>query len=230
MTKDELIAHLLASGDDGRAYLKRYTPEFVEESLAVFANMLGVYIAFTEDSSEPIDIAGRRIAVYTDVLWCRLRTWSIVECDMLAWVTRTLMETYFWATFVTASSENAQTFISDAEVEQRELFEVFLKQQGDYSDVGHRAIRALVETTPSERKHLKPRDQDDPLLYKECSKYVHVSAWLINDYEHRMKDEYSRLSFVAFSLRYFAAVTRLLVTSNAETKPLLDDDADVTVV
>jgi hypothetical protein len=66
MTFDELIAHLNASGAEGLKHLERYTPEFVDESLGELATIMGFYIALTKDDSlSPIDVAGRRIAVYT---------------------------------------------------------------------------------------------------------------------------------------------------------------------
>ena len=45
----------------------------------------------------------------------------------------------------------------------------------------------------------------DSLLWKECCKYVHATAWLVNGYERRMKDEYVRRMIIAFGLHYAAS-------------------------
>jgi hypothetical protein len=86
MEWDELIASLMAAGDEGRKYLARYTLEFVRESLNELSTMLGLYLGSMEDEpSVPMLLAGKRVAVYMDLLWRRLRDWSTVECDYLAW-------------------------------------------------------------------------------------------------------------------------------------------------
>lgn len=217
MTWRELIDSLSARGAEGREYLERYTPPFVRESLACLATLLGSYIAFTEDGASPIDVAGRRIAVYVDLLWKRLSQWETADSDLLAWTTRNLLEVAFWTRFVTESVDNAQAFISQADIDQKELFCAFLEQQGDPTDMGHAAVAALAASVHGKRTQVRATNTADPLLYKECSKYVHVTAWLINNYDRRMNDDYMRLTFVAFSLSHLVAITTMLLESNAAT-------------
>jgi hypothetical protein len=216
-----LIDSLNAREVEGRRYLERYTPAFVRESLASLAPLLGMYIAFTasagESGASPIDTAGRRIGVYVDLLWKRLSDWEAADIDLLAWTTRNLLEATFWARFVTESVDNARTFLSQDEIDQKELFEAFLERQGDLTDIGHAAVAALVASVPGKRVPMRGTDTDDPLLYKECSKFIHVSAWLINNFDRHMNDDYTRLTFIAFSLSYVVAITRMLLESNAET-------------
>lgn len=218
MTWQELIDNLNARGIEGREFLDRYTPVFVRESLACLATLLGSYIAFTdEDGASPIDVAGRRIAVYVDLLWNRLSQWETADCDLLAWTTRNLFEAAFWARFVTDSVDNAQAFMSQADIDQKELFAAFLEQQGDLTDMSHAAIAALAASVPGKRIQVRATDTADPLLYKECPKYIHVTAWVINNYARRMNDDYTRLTFVAFSLSQLVAITTMLLESNSAT-------------
>ena len=230
MTYQELIDHLNASGEEGREYLKRYTPEFVQDSLSFLAKLGGLYIAFTDENSQlPTDIAGRRIAIYMDVLWRRMREWETADLDFLAWTVRNLLELHFWTQFIAEKPENATAFIQEAEIDQRELFDVFLKQQGDFSDIGHCAMRVLVrDVLPAGRpRKILNADVDNPLLYKECCKYVHVTSWLLNGYDRHMKDDYMRHSLIAFGLKYAAAITTILIISNPETAPLIEESRSV---
>jgi hypothetical protein len=226
MTWQELLDHLNASGEEGREYLRRYTPQFVQGGLLSLAKLLGLYIAFTDEKSQsPTDIAGRRIAIYMDLLWRRLRSWETADLDLLVWTMRNLLELHFWTGFIAEAPENARAFIQEADIDQRELFEVFLKQQGDLRDIGPCAIQVLVNDAPAG----KPRKVQvaDPILWKECCKYVHVTAWLLNDYDRHMKDEDMRHKIIAFALHYAAAITRILIISNPDTESLLQQSNSV---
>jgi len=226
MTWQELIDNLIASSEEGSKHLARYTPTFVQDGLRMLAKPLGLYIAFTEEHSlSPTDIAGRRIAIYMDLLWRRLREWETADLDFLMWTMRNLLELHFWTQFVTAAPENAAAFIREAEIDQRELFKVFLKELGDFSDIGHCAIQVLVNEAPAGIR--QKVDPADGILWKECCKYVHVTSWLLNDYDRHMKDMYMRRKMIAFGLHYATAITRTLIASNPDTKPLLEEGNSV---
>jgi hypothetical protein len=101
MTWQELLDHLSTREMESRKTLDRYTPEFVQEALGFLAKLLAIYIALTEDAnSSPLDVAGRRIGVYLDLLWKRLSEWEKTETDLLAWTTRNLLEVHFWTQFI----------------------------------------------------------------------------------------------------------------------------------
>jgi hypothetical protein len=220
MTWQELIDHLNASGKEGREYLKRYSPAFVHDGLSSLARLLGLYIAFTDENSRaPTDIAGRRIAVYLDLLWRRLRDWETADLDFLVWTMRNLLELHFWTKYVTETPENAAAFIHESEIDQRELFEVFLKELGDFSDIGHSAIRVLASDAQGGKR--QKVSVEDPILWKECCKYAHPTPWLLNGYHRHMNDDYMRHQVIAFGLHYMAAVTRILILSNPNTESLL---------
>ena len=228
MTWQELIDHLNAKGEEGREHLKRYAPEFVQDGLSFLAKLLGLYIAFTENSESPRDIAGRRIAVYMDLLWRRLKGWETADLDCLAWTIRNLLELHLWTQFVAEKPENATAFIQEADIDQRELFKAFLGQQGDFRDIGHCAIQVLVDEAPDgKRRNIAGAQTQNPLLYKECSKYVHVTAWLLNGYDRHMKDEYMRQRLIAFALHYYTAITTILLLSNSDTAPLFEESNSV---
>jgi hypothetical protein len=219
ITWQELLDHLSTREIESRKTFDRYTPEFVQEALGFLAKLLAMYIALTENAnSSPLDVAGRRIGVYLDLLWKRLSGWEKAETDLLAWTTRNLLEVHFWTQFITQSAANAQEFISEADIDQRELFEVYLRQQGNLTDIGDAAIRALADLTPGKRERI---GTPDPLLYKECSKYVHVTSWIVNGYDRHIKDDYARLKFIAFSLHYFTIIVKMLLESNSETRTIL---------
>jgi len=85
-------------------------------------------------------------------------------------------------------------------------------------------IEALAEGISGKRVSI---ETEDKLLFKECSKYIHPSAWLIADCELRMNDRYSRYKFLAFSLHYLSQITTLLMRSHPETQFLLTDEERV---
>ncbi len=159
-----------------------------------------------------------------NLLWRRLRAWETLDLDFLAWTTRNLLEVHYWAQFITAASENAAAFMGKAEAEQGELFRRFLEQMGDSSNIDRFAMRALADQTPGKHSHFTT---SDPLLFMECSKYVHVSAWLLNGYDRHMEDDYMRHQLIAFSLHYASAITRLLIRSNSQTKSLLAESQSI---
>lgn len=221
MTLEELRQHCQARTAEGLAYLERYTPTFVADALACLATPLGTYIAFTDSADvSAIDVAGHRIAVYANLLWARLSKWQTVECDLLAWTTRNVLETHLWARFATSSEENAKAFISEADIDQKELFNAFL-QQGDPRDIGHAVVSVLADRIGGKRTAVRAENTDDPLLHKQCSKYVHATAWIINGFDRHMNDEYVRRQLVAFSLHHLAEITRSLLESSHETVGIL---------
>jgi hypothetical protein len=63
----------------------------------------------------------------------------------------------------------------------------------------------------------------DERLYKECSKYVHPSSWLINSLDNRLTDEQARKKFVAFALHYAVDIMRMLLKNNPRTMELVAD-------
>jgi hypothetical protein len=225
MTHQQFLEYLDDGATTSNGFLNRYTPEFVESLLDDILKLLDMYVAHApETSSDPGIIAGRNIAMYLHMYVLRFRHWESTPCDALAWFTRNLMEMYSWVEHIVACSDHARSFLDEADIDQRELFEVHLRAH-DSGENGYEKLvidvaRAMVDRIPGKR--FRPEVADNR-LFKECSKYVHPSSWLINKLHARLNDEHMRKKLVAFGLHYVVDMMYLLVKSNPETIKWADD-------
>jgi hypothetical protein len=218
----QLIEEMTAKGSEALDLLtSRYTPQTVSGMLDTLASSLALYlVAVRKDNEDPQHVAGRGLVIYMTTLWERLREWERLPCDLLAWTTRNLMEVHFWTQFIIGSRDSAASFLREREIDQRELWKLYLntKEPEDFHDVSLCAIKVLAESISGKRVHVK---NEDDFLFKKCSKYIHPSAWLIADCERRMNDRFARYQFVAFSLHYLSEITSLLLESHPQTQFLV---------
>src|SRR5438445_12467470 len=76
-----------------------------------------------EDNRSDQQIARVRILKNLDIQLSRAVRWIEEDADLMAGVMRNLIELKFWAHFVSDSPARATQFISEAEIDARELFD-----------------------------------------------------------------------------------------------------------
>jgi hypothetical protein len=99
---------------------------------------------------------------------------------------RNLIELKFWAHFVSDSPAKATQFISEADIDAKELFDKMEKcvPPGTYQ----------LGSVPGQGKRVsvEPSDAEEPLLWKMCSKLIHPSSWVINHPADTIHNDFQR--------------------------------------
>jgi len=210
---------------EGNAFLARYTPGFVSEQLDHLSKCGGMFIAFTWEDTGPQVVASRNVLLYIDSQWRRLHGWHRGPCDVLAFITRNLMELYFWTKRIVQSAELAQQFLNESDVEQQELFKEHLKiePENDDASLARSLLKVLSNEWTGHRTRFEKTDKYEPLVYKECSKYIHASPWLINNL-CRMHDPYVRRELIAYTLHYLVNINHLILASHPRTRFLTESE------
>jgi hypothetical protein len=139
-----------------------------------------------EDNRSDQQIARVRILKHLDIQLGRAVRWIEEDADLMAAVMRNLIELKFWAHFVSDSPARATQFISEAEIDARELFDKLEKvvPAGTYQldNMLAKGKRVIVE----------PSDAEEALLWKMCSKLIHPSSWVINHPADTIHNAYQR--------------------------------------
>jgi hypothetical protein len=163
---DPIIRELMEPSE-GTVFLARYTKEFVAEQLNELATAGGMFIAFTEEDTSAQARACRNVLMYLSSQWQRLHEWHTGACDVLAFVTRNLMELHFWTMRIVESEELAKHFLDESKLEQRELFREHLKIDPIDDDVN--LARSLLVVLSREwtgrRTKFEKTDVYEPLVY-----------------------------------------------------------------
>ena len=114
----------------------------------------------------------------------------------MAGVMRSLIELKFWAKFVSESPARATQFLSEAQIDARELFDRLEKMVPPDT--------YQLETTPPQGKrvNVEPSGAQESLLWKMCSKLIHPSSWVINDLENTIHSPQQRKLYALYVLYY----------------------------
>jgi hypothetical protein len=178
-----------------------------------------IYQELLRKASQGADIASSQEVVrqhlrgYLDLQLDRLYDWAEGPVDLLALVTRSLLELLFWTEYVLAAKQNAQRFLEEQRIDLAELvrkaisaFETEAKGMFDENPEG---LAALL-TAKGKRVETSRRGELDAYTFKLCSKYIHPSSWLLIDLNDRLNSEMNRKLFWMMSLRYAANISALL--------------------
>jgi hypothetical protein len=153
-TESEVPYHKQAISDLANNYSAEYFRFAVGNCRDVIAKVIA------EDNSSDQQIARVRILKYLDIQLSRAIQWTDEDADLMAGVMRNLIELKFWAHFVSDSPAKATQFISEADVDGRELFEELEKcvPPGTYQ----------LETVPGQGKrvNVETSDAEEALLGK----------------------------------------------------------------
>jgi len=152
----------------------------------------------TEDNRTDSDqqIVRLRMLKYLDVQLSRAVRWIDEGADLMASVTRSLIELRFWAQFVSESPEKAAQFLHETSIDARELYE---------------RIEKLAPCDPAQfempevegkRVTVEPSGSRDALIWKLCSKLVHPSSWVINDLDGSLHNAFQRQVLATYVVHY----------------------------
>ena len=159
-----------------------------------------------EDSRSDQQIARVRILKHLDIQLGRAVRWIEEDADLMASVMRDLIELKFWAHFVSDSPAKATQFISEAEIDARELFDKLeqLVPAGTYQ----------VENMfpKGKRVNVEPSDAEEALIWKICSKLMHPSSWVINHPAETIHNAYQRQVLAVHVLFYGWGIIRIFHT------------------
>ena len=192
--------------------LTEYTVERVRTNSRAYQQLL-------RDSPRPADrataqeLARQNLHSYLDLQLERLHEWAEGPVDLLALVTRSLLELLFWAEYVLAAEQNAKRFVEEQRIDLAELvkkaisaFEAEAKEMFDETPEGLAELLAIK----GKRVDGSKRGALDAYTFKLCSKYIHPSSWLLVGLGDRLSSEMNRRLFWMMSLRYAANISALL--------------------
>jgi hypothetical protein len=192
--------------------LAEYTVERVRTNARVYQQLLRS-APLCADGATAQELVRRHLRSYLDVQLERLHDWAEGPVDLLALVTRSLLELLFWVEYVLENKQNAERFLEEHRIDLAELvkkaisaFEVEAKEMFDESPEGLAALLAVK----GKRIDGSKRGALDAYTFKLCSKYIHPSSWLLIDLEGRLNSEMNRKLFWMMSLRYAANISALL--------------------
>jgi hypothetical protein len=159
-----------------------------------------------EDNRSDQQIARVRILSHLDIQLERAVRWIEEDADLMAGVMRNLIELKFWAHFVSDTPAKATQFISEAQIDARELFEKLEKfvPAGTYQlgDTLAKGKRVNVEVSGAQ----------EALLWNMCSKLIHPSSWVINHPSDTIRNAYQRQVLAVYVLFYGWGIIRIFHT------------------
>jgi hypothetical protein len=160
------------------------------------------------------NVVRQHLSDYLNLQLDRLFDWADGPLDLLAMVTRSLLELLFWTEYVLEANLNAERFFEEQRIDLAELvrkaisaFEAEAEKILDETPEGLQALLAVK----GRRIEGSKRGNLDAYTFKLCSKYIHPSSWLLVDLQNRLQSEMNRKLFWMMSLRYAASVSALLV-------------------
>lgn len=152
----------------------------------------------TEDNRTDSDqqIVRVRILKYLDLQLSRAVRWIDEEADLMASVTRGLIELRFWAQFVSESPEKAAQFLHENAIDGRELYERIEKLAPPDAD------QFEMPEVEGKRVTVEPSGEREALIWKLCSKLIHPSSWVINDLEGTVHNAFQRQVLATYVVHY----------------------------
>jgi hypothetical protein len=195
------------------AELNEYTLERVKTNTCAYQQLLRTAPVAGEDATA-IELACDRLSSYLDLILERLHDWAGGPVDLLALVTRDLLELVFWVEYVLETEENAKRFLEEQRIDLAELVKkavsAFEAEAGGMFDESPAGLSELL-AEKGKRISATGRSALDAYTFKLCSKYIHPSSWLLMDLKSRLNSEMNRKLFWMMSLRYAAHISALLV-------------------
>jgi hypothetical protein len=192
--------------------LTEYTAERVRTNTRVYQQLLRS-TSETPAAAPAQGVVRQHLRSYLDLQLERLHDWAEGPVDLLAVVTRSLLELLFWVEYVLEDKQNAERFLEEHRIDLAELvkkaiaaFEAEAKEIFDESPEGLAALLAVKGRRVDGAK----RGALDAYTFKLCSKYIHPSSWLLVDLDSRLNSEMNRKLFWMMSLRYAAGISALL--------------------
>jgi hypothetical protein len=172
---------------------KNFSREHFEYAITQCRNVISQVLA--EDNSSEQQIARVRVLTYVNLQLARAVRWIDQEADLMALVLRSLIELRFWAHFVSQGNDKAEHFLEEANTDSKDIYE--------------RLLKAFPEETtpynvPPVVKRFNPTriDDEEELLWKICSKFIHPTSFVLDTPETTILNENYRKVFAVKVLYY----------------------------
>jgi hypothetical protein len=127
-----------------------------------------------DDNRSDQQVARVKILRYLDLQLARAVRWVDDEADLMAGVTRSLIELRFWADFVSESPENGTRFLNEASIDSRELFERLEKI------IPTEMPKLDILLVEGRRVDVKPSGDEESFIWKLSSKLIHPTSLVLN--------------------------------------------------
>jgi len=138
----------------------------------------------------------RNLLTYVDVQLSRMLTPKAVPVDLMALVTRNLIEVALWCQFITANKENMERFDDEVSIDLVDMFGLMEPSDKAYPSL-QKAVKRLGVSGKSMRLEKKGGDK---FWFKLCSKMIHPTAWSINMLLSSSNADYYRLELGSYAL------------------------------
>jgi hypothetical protein len=139
----------------------------------------------------------RNLLTYVDLQLARMLARTPPPVDLMALITRDLIEVALWCEYVTASRENMQHFSDEVGIDIVDMFRLIDPSDENYPRL-ERRVKAMGVTGKSMR--LEKSGARDKFWFKLCSKMVHPTAWSINVLLNTRRAEYWRIELGGYAL------------------------------
>ncbi len=151
-----------------------------------------------EDNRSDQQRARYRILRYLDFQLARSVRWVDKEADLMAWVTRNLIELKFWAKFVSESGEKATQFLNESNIDLREVAGRLEKLRPADAE----PMPPLPTNSDGKRVDVKRSGDQEELTWKTASKLIHPSSYVINGFEDTIMNPVNNQFFALQILMY----------------------------
>lgn len=195
--------------------LSEYTLDRVQTNARAYQQLLKNTRQYAEVTSTEAMVR-QHLGDYLNLQLERLHDWAEAPLDLLAWVTRSLMELLFWTEYTLETEQNAKRFFEEQRIDLAELvrkaISAFETEAEEMFDKTPEGLADLLDVK-GKRVDGTKRGALDAYTFKLCSKYMHPSSWLLVDLDNRLNSETNRKLFWMMSLRYAASIAALLALS-----------------
>jgi hypothetical protein len=131
----------------------------------------------------------QNLLTYIDVQLARMSARKAPPVDLMALVTRDLIEVALWCQFITATKENMQQFDDEVRIDLVDMFKLV-----DPSDEAYPALEESVKRLGVSGNGVRlKKTAGDRFWFKLCSKMIHPTSWSINVLLSSSKADYWRL-------------------------------------
>jgi hypothetical protein len=153
--------------------------DFIGRSTAAIQTHLSKSTALA--SARAPDVRAKCVILrYLEIQLRRADGWLGGPTDLLAYITRSLLDLSFWSKYISENIENANRFLNEREVDLCEL--------NDRASFAYEGEEQTIPTFVLENIISLPRriricrdKREDEYVFKLCSKYLHPSSWLLQD-------------------------------------------------
>jgi hypothetical protein len=188
------------------------TSEGLQDATRRFRRILRALAKKKLSANKRHDRIFRNLLKYVDVQLSRMLVRKPIPLDLMALITRDLIEVALWCQFITASNENLRQFDDEVGIDLMEMLKLVDPSGTEYPSL-QASAKGLGVSGKSTR--MEKTGKGDKFWFKLCSKMIHPTAWSINMLLSSAKADYYRLELGGYALscaiRAVASLTGLLL-------------------